>query len=227
MSNNKQGASANGKGYYIALVLCAVAIGISGYLYYRNTNKTDDEQPAAQVSNQQDQQSQQDVQAAATEPNGSAQVIVPGEQEEVTIPPVKRKVVAPVSGTTIAPYAVDALAYNQTARDWRTHKGVDIAAEAGTAVVAAADGTVYSVYEDDTMGMTVVIVHEGGYATYYASLAETVAVKPGDTVSAGDPIGVVGCTALLESALGDHVHFAVTCNDQSVDPGEFLADAAA
>ena len=30
-----------GKGYYIALVLCAVAIGISGYLYYSNIDKED------------------------------------------------------------------------------------------------------------------------------------------------------------------------------------------
>ena len=39
---NKKFGGANGKGYYIALILCAAAIGISGYLYYTNTNK---EQP--------------------------------------------------------------------------------------------------------------------------------------------------------------------------------------
>ena len=39
MSDNKHtGRSFNGKGYYIALILCAAAIGISGYLYYRNAN---------------------------------------------------------------------------------------------------------------------------------------------------------------------------------------------
>ena len=39
MSNNKQtGRGFGSKGYYIALVLCATAIGISGYLYYRNVN---------------------------------------------------------------------------------------------------------------------------------------------------------------------------------------------
>ena len=34
MSNKKN--HFNAKGYYIALVLCAAAIGVSGYLYYRN-----------------------------------------------------------------------------------------------------------------------------------------------------------------------------------------------
>jgi murein DD-endopeptidase MepM/ murein hydrolase activator NlpD len=32
----------------------------------------------------------------------------------------------------------------------------------------------------------------------------------------------VGNTALLETEVGDHLHFSVTCNDESVDPNEFL-----
>ena len=38
----------------------------------------------------------------------------------------------------------------------------------------------------------------------------------------GQTIGVVGNTALLESAVGDHVHFAVACNDVPMDPMAFL-----
>ena len=46
MSKKNFSGNISGKGYYIALILCAVAIGISGYLYYRNTNE-----PAAQQQN--------------------------------------------------------------------------------------------------------------------------------------------------------------------------------
>ena len=99
---------------------------------------------------------------------------------------------------------------------------MDIAAEAGATVRAAADGEVYSVYDDDAMGMTVVIRHQGGYTTRYASLSETVSVNPGDTVTAGQTIGTVGNTALMESAIGDHLHFAVTCDGNPVDPAKFL-----
>ena len=63
MSKNKFSGNISGKGYYIALILCAVAIGISGYLYYRNTNE-----PAAQqqISSQDSVEAvQQDVPAAA------------------------------------------------------------------------------------------------------------------------------------------------------------------
>ena len=80
----------------------------------------------------------------------------------------------------------------------------------------------YTVYEDDTMGMTVVIRHQDGYITKYASLASEVMVKAGDAVAMGQQIGYVGNTALLESAIGDHLHFSVTRNDEPVDPAEFL-----
>lgn len=118
---------------------------------------------------------------------------------------------------------MDALSYNQTTRDWRVHDGMDIGAEAGTTVCAAANGTVYTVYDDESMGMTVVIRHDGGYTTQYSSLAQEVAVKAGDTVKAGQKIGSVGNSALLESAIGDHVHFSVSCNGEVVDPADFLS----
>ena len=95
-------------------------------------------------------------------------------------------------------------------------------AEAGTEVKAAAAGTVYSVYTDDQMGTTVVIRHTGGYSTTYASLAEDPAVAAGDEVELGQTIGAVGQSALLESAIGDHLHFAVSKDGENVDPMEFL-----
>ena len=118
---------------------------------------------------------------------------------------------------------MEVLSYNPTTRDWRVHNGIDIAAEPGTEVCAAADGTVYTVYEDETMGTTVVIRHDGGYVTKYASLAAEVSVSAGQSVKAGDVIGTVGCTALLETAIGDHLHFSVTCDGESMDPNDFLA----
>jgi murein DD-endopeptidase MepM/ murein hydrolase activator NlpD len=117
---------------------------------------------------------------------------------------------------------MEALSYNQTTRDWRTHNGMDFAAETGTEVKAAADGEVYTVYNDDEMGMTVVIRHDGGYTTHYSSLSEEVLVAAGDKVTLGQTIGTVGTTALMESALGDHVCFRVTLNGDVIDPAEFL-----
>ena len=209
---NKKSAGISAKGYYIALVLCAVAIIVAGALYYRG-QQTPEDQEKTPVNAQQPLQT--DVPAAVTQP----------EQLENQLPADAKKpgkVVRPLSGSTVAEYSMEALSYNQTTRDWRVHDGIDIAAEAGTKVCAAAAGEVFSVYDDEAMGMTVVIRHEGGYTTRYASLDTDISVKAGDQVKAGQEIGKVGNTALLECAIGDHLHFAVSGGAVTVGPADFL-----
>ena len=218
MSNRKFTGGANGKGYYIALILCAAAIGISGYMYYRNAEQTQLSEVDTTVSAT---VPEEHVQAVATQPG----VTRPAATEaSVATTPVEAelKTVSPVEGEIIGVFSMDTLSYNQTTRDWRVHNGVDIAAEAGSQVVAAADGEVYTVYEDETLGHTVVIRHRDGYSTKYASLDPDVLVHPGDTVQMGQAIGCVGESALLESAIGTHVHFSVSCDGEAVDPQEFL-----
>ena len=212
MSKRKFTGNFSSKGYYIALILCVIAIGISGYLYYKNANQND---PTLQNPPATDGQN---IPVIATDPDADpGDATEPSENKDT-----KLQTVSPVQGEVVAVYAADTLTYNQTTRDWRTHNGIDIAAEAGTAVGAAADGTVYTVYEDETMGTTVVLRHEGGYMTRYASLAEEVSVAPGDTVTAGQQLGTVGQSALLECAIGDHVHFSVTCDGEDMNPSDFL-----
>ena len=223
MSDNKH-SRRGGKGYYIALILCAAAIGITGYVYYRNANlaqevslqETAGEIPALIPE-------VEDVPVIATQP--PAQTTAPAATETTPAPTEKKvlKTMSPVVGESIFGYSMEALSYNQTTRDWRVHNGVDLAAEAGAEVCAAADGEVYTVYEDDAMGTTVVIRHADGYTTKYASLAENLTVKPGDTVTMGEVIGYASDSAIVESTLGAHVHFGVTCHDEPVDPAEFLA----
>ena len=217
MKHKKTNFSFGGKGYYIALILCAAAIGISGYLYYRDQPEADPQlqNPSQNVGAL--TPSGDDTPAIATRPDGS-------EYTQPSQPSDKKplKTGLPVSGQTIHEYAMESLSYNETTRDWRVHNGIDIAAEAGTQVCAAADGIVYTTYQDETMGYTVVIRHQDGYVTVYSSLAENLSVKAGDSVVLGQAIGTVANTALLETALGDHLHFSVTLDDKPIDPNRFL-----
>ena len=213
-SKNKIWRFFAGKGYYIALILCAVAIGISGYLYYRNASEPGTEDPALNVQTPTDS----DVSASVTDPTEGDHTTDSSQTGGS-----KFATGSPVSGETVSRYAMDCLTYNPTTRDWRVHNGVDIAAEEGTPVCAAAAGVVYTTYEDEELGTTVVIRHENGYVTMYSSLDSELAVSAGDTVELGQHIGYVGSSALLETAVGDHVHFCVTQNDSSVDPADFFA----
>ena len=225
MSNNNKGGIF-GKGYYIALILCATAIGISGYMYYRNANEAENKMQAAVSDAVVAEQPQEDMAVIVIQPEQAEAIAKDSPTEPATTPTQPKtlmKTGAPVAGQTVYDYAMDCLSYNETTRDWRVHNGVDIAAEEGAEVYAAADGTVYTTFNDDSMGMTVVIRHDGGYTTQYSSLAEELQVSTGDTVKLGQAIGCVGSTALVETAIGPHVHFSVTYRDTSMDPAEFLA----
>ena len=226
MRNNQSGGR-NGKGYYIALILCAAAIGITSYVT-RTSRKQEPEQislmeqvetaPAAATETEA-------VEALATEPAPTAPSKKPALRETVPAETQNRKLqtAAPLSGNLTTPYSMESLSYNETTRDWRTHNGVDYPGAEGEPVSAAAEGTVVSVTEEDLMGVTVVLRHTGGYETTYSGLQATPCVAPGDAVSLGQTIGAVGTTALVESALGPHIHFSVSYQDMPMNPQDFLS----
>ena len=220
MRNEKSGGR-SGKGYYIALVLCAAAIGITSYVTRPSKDKEPDTPPLLQAESVETASSQetQALEALATEaPEESP---VPSSAPQQT-QPEKLRTAPPLSGSVTTLYAMDSLSYNETTRDWRVHNGVDYPGELGDPVSAAADGTVISVREDDSLGTTVVLRHTGGYETTYQNLEESVPVQLGDKVVLGQTIGSVGATALTESAIGPHVHFSVAYQDMPMDPADFL-----
>ena len=222
MSDNKRSGGFAGKGYYIALILCAAAIGITGYLYYQSAEQPQEaalqETQASEVFL--DLTEQEDVPAVATEPRPT---VPPATQPQPTVSEKKTlKTGSPVPGEPVFGYSMETLSYNQTTRDWRVHNGMDLAAEEGSTVCAAADGEVYMVFEDDSYGHTVVVRHNDGYTTRYASLSNDIPVRPGDKVTLGQTIGYASDSAIVESTMGCHVHFSVTCYDEPMDPAEFL-----
>jgi murein DD-endopeptidase MepM/ murein hydrolase activator NlpD len=126
----------------------------------------------------------------------------------------------PVKGEIIKAHSLDKLVFSETMRDYRVHKGIDIAAEAGTEVVAFTDGKVSAVTEDYFYGTTVAVTHDSGLVSYYMNLDPELAsgITVGATVKAGDVIGKIGSTARLESADESHLHFELTMNGEIIDP---------
>ena len=223
------------KGYYIVLGLCMIAVAITGYVFIsaavRQNQAAEQQQLSVPViiDDPEDlHHAPKDAEASVSElppPEETEKISAPVQEEPPTDEPVlaPEQAVQPVSGTVTQNHAMEQLAYNRTTQDWRVHNGMDLSAEAGTPVVAAKSGTVTAVFDDEYYGITVVIRHEDGYTTHYCSLAENPAVSAGDTVKAGQVIGAVGTTALLEAADGPHLHFEVYCDGQPADPADFLS----
>jgi len=104
----------------------------------------------------------------------------------------------------------------------RFHAGMDLAAAAGTPIVAAADGKVVSAGWAGGYGRAVAIVHASGIETKYGHMSR-IAAFAGEMVRRGQVIGYVGSTGL---STGPHLHFEVLKNGRPVNPQSVKAIGA-
>ena len=98
------------------------------------------------------------------------------------------------------------------------HQGIDIAANQGTTVAAAAAGRVIVASYQGDCGNMIAIDHHGGLSTMYCHLSQ-IFVGVGQDVERGQAIGAVGMTG---DATGPHLHFQVMEDGHPVDPMSFL-----
>ncbi len=99
------------------------------------------------------------------------------------------------------------------------HTGQDFAAPGGSPVFAPADGIVTLAEPLTVRGISVILDHGAGLLTGYWHLQEALIV-PGETVRAGDPIGLVGTTG---RSTGEHLHWELRIYGVAVDPMPFLS----
>jgi murein DD-endopeptidase MepM/ murein hydrolase activator NlpD len=168
---------------------------------------------AAKIKDDEDKTNKQDETAATPKSD---------PKPKSTTPVKKQSFKMPVNGEVINEYAMDKLVYSKTLEEWRTHPGVDLAAERGTPVVAVADGVVCDVRNEQYYGITVAIDHGDGLKTVYRNLASDDVVVVNQKVRQGEIIGSVGNTAMDESSEPPHLHFEVLKNDVNVDPMAYL-----
>ena len=149
----------------------------------------------------------------------------PESEKEPEKKPQKLTMVSPVVGEVTKFHSVDTPVFSNTLNEWRVHTGLDIAANEGDGVFAAAEGKVTKVYNDPFLGKTVEITHDGGIVSIYSNLSATdVSVSVGDKVISGAKIGTVGDTSLIELADEPHVHFEVKVGDVSVNPLDYITE---
>ena len=133
---------------------------------------------------------------------------------------------APVTGAVSKSHDDTLPVYSTTMNDFRVHTGIDIATKEGADVLATARGTVLAVWSDPLMGECLSIDHGNGVISIYKNLSSELAagITKDAKVVAGQKLGTVGNSALIESAEEAHLHFEMTYKGESVDPLSYISE---
>lgn len=239
--DNKFTKFLNGKGFYAVLALCLAGAGTAAYIAmetaanraeqqkqqvvepnntvisqwsFPQSEETAKEQHGVRISSSQPSSSSSKQQSSPSQPREQS---VDSEQPDAQVSLLKSSWTMPIEGEVFTPYSNGELVKSETLGDWRTHNGIDIAADKGKSVAAAANGEVEEVIEDPLWGFVVEIEHPGDITARYCGLDKNITVKEGDKVKAGQMIGVVGYIP-AESAMPDHLHLEFLKDDKYIDP---------
>ncbi|MEO7912887.1 MAG: peptidoglycan DD-metalloendopeptidase family protein, partial [Roseiflexaceae bacterium] len=134
-------------------------------------------------------------------------------------PPLPPRWVWPTRGEITSPFG-------WRSAPWRMfHDGLDIANKAGTKIYAASGGQVFEAGWCRGFGYCVKLDHGDGISTIYGHMLKRPPVHVGDSVNAGDLIGLMGSTYDASGggySTGVHLHFTIKVNGKVVDPLKFL-----
>ena len=227
-----------GKGMYIALCIGLLAVGVASAVGYKavvgsltsdiipnsgieltpdiDTSQVDSILSGVQKDDESaDSKNGQDV--SEQQVNGSTENV----SDELQTPYYEQAKMYPVQGEVINEYSWGELV-KTTGGVWRTHDGIDIAAQEGEAVKAMTSGSVTDIYSDTLWGNCVVVDHGDTLTGYYYGLSPDIKVTVGESVSAGTVIGTVGNTADIESDMDSHLHFALKYEGMWIDPVSYI-----
>lgn len=223
------------RGYYV-LLFCMVILGGASvaitfkaynlfakedYELYAKDN-IDENQTVSTISNSEDTSSKIEDNSSIennTTNAAEAKVItnsISNKKTQTTVKPLSFS--KPINGEVQKQYSIDKVIYSKTLELWKTHDGIDIAADIGTNVKSIEKGTIEKVYEDSFYGTTIVIDHGQGYKSSYSNLDKNISLKEKQTVNKGQVIGKVSNTAIGEIKDEPHLHFTLFKDNNNVDP---------
>ncbi|MCD8107425.1 MAG: M23 family metallopeptidase [Oscillospiraceae bacterium] len=232
--NDKVKKSLKSSGVYIALCVGILAVGVATAVGYRVAVGSLTETLIPDVSDTlelPDLDSYESVDSVVTDAEKTDEAVIVEEDssqvdsqditEELETLFYEEAKVLPVSGEILTEFSWGELV-KTSGSVWKTHDGIDIAAEEGTSVKSMTSGTVTEIYSDTLWGNCVVIDHGDTVIGYYCGLSDDISVSVGDTVASGTIIGTVGNTADIEADMESHLHFALKYENAWIDPISYI-----
>lgn len=127
----------------------------------------------------------------------------------------------PVNGTVLVDYSMDQTTYFPTLDQYKLSPAIAVQAVEGAPVVAAVNGTVYSIEENAQTGTTVTMELGNGYQAIYGQLTD-LAVQEGETIKKGTTIGYIGTPTKYYSKEGTNLYYAMKKDGDPIDPIAYL-----
>ena len=237
----------NGKAFYVVLCMCFVALGLAGWAGFEGMKQLESGKNNSQISSQisdgtkteskpidtaqkdtdTDADTDADLDQSKVESSYDSDDTESDnsdskqEQSTQTAAPVATYFVNPVLGEVIKGFSSTELQYSMTMKDMRLHKGVDIAADSGTPVIAAGEGVVTDVSKDAMLGTVVTIDHGNGIVVKYCGLNALPSVKKGDVVDSSKQLGTVDVIP-CESVEQRHLHLEFYKDGVAVSPLDYI-----
>lgn len=215
-----------GKGFYVALAVCLVAVcGVAVATFVDTLPKTQEESSGTPGT------SSPLVTSPTTEqPVDNPVSDVPYERPTTTTPttaatkppttPVDTKpadlFMLPIGNEVLKPFSDGQPVYSETMQDWRTHNGTDFKGEKGTEVKAVADGTIRKVENDPLWGPVIEIDHGFQIISRYCGVTAK-ELTQGQKVKVGDVIGNLA-EIPVEIVEEPHLHLEIQMEGKYVDP---------
>lgn len=234
-SEKKRRSRKERAGFFTALSICVIAVGMAAYSTYTSLTGIFDKDESETLAVQNIVTGVTEAKTKATEPAETtkkpekptqAETAEAEFKEETEPKETKDAVQTMAKADTTLSYPLDKkkvikeyseeTVYNKTLNQWQAHTGVDLACEKGDNVYSMGDGEVKRIYKDDLLGKTIVVKSDT-YTAYYSGLSNNVKVEKGSMVKAGDTLATadnVPCEELDEN----HIHIAVRVGGQYTDP---------
>lgn len=127
----------------------------------------------------------------------------------------------PVNGNILLDYSMDQTTYFPTLDQYKLNPAIAVQAVEGAPVMAAVNGTVFSIEQKAQTGTTVTMELGNGYQAVYGQLKD-LTVAEGDTVKEGTIIGYINTPTKYYSLEGSNLYFAMKKDGEPIDPIAYL-----